>query len=148
MKTFTHATNQTDTYTISRLGKNQRLLTVSSPIHSNCYTILISYDVPVAVRYNNGWGERSMTRWSRTTESHLRDFAKGNSPAYSWFGQLEQESLDSLLQDTIGDVRLLETRDTSREAPRTNTRYVTYSDHTEQGDKNLVVAVNRRPRYR
>lgn len=128
-------------YTVRRLGKNVRLVTVPG------VEILISYEVPVALQIQSpdvahpGQYVRTNVRWSRSTENQLSKWIL-RTPV-----TVHQSQLDELLTDITGDYRLRETRNTCYERPRANTNRVLYDAHTLPGERHLVVQVYRR-RYR
>lgn len=147
-------------YTVKRIGPNNREVRPTQEgvnvtgLHSTL-VILISYDTPVAFRVE-GRPYRTQTRWSRSTEAQIdrwirddwqaRQRAAGSSLPYPVPVHTPQYHLDTLLIGLTGDNRLTETRDTSGEAPRINTRGVNYDEHTQPGDKHLVVEPRRRYR--
>lgn len=107
-------------------------------------TLLISYETPVAVMNAEGRVCRSATRFSRSTESHISKFASGHPSGGAWC----QENLDCALAELIGDTRLRGRSVAGKLGRTVNTERIDYDAHTEPGDRNLVVPVERRARYR
>lgn len=117
---------------IKRIGCNE------FEVQYNGVTVLVSYETPVAVLSPHGRVCRSATRFSRSTERHIRDFSAGRESGGTWL----QENLDQLLFALIGDTRL---RGKAQAGSRVkNTEGIDYDAHTEQGDRNLVIPPHRR----
>lgn len=98
-------------------------------------TVLVSYETPVAVMNAEGRVSRSKTRFSRSTEAHIRDFQRGHALGGEWL----QENLDRALYELTGDTRLRGRAAAGRVGTLVSTEGIDYDDHTEAGDRNLVV---------
>lgn len=123
-------------HTVKRLGGN--LFEVVGAGEYAGTVVLVSYSTPVAYKttmQDETVCERTSTRFSRSTETHLNRWAR-----YS--GTVDQAEMDRLLRDMTGDARLNLPTSASREGREQNTRGV--RGHTEPGDANLVVPVYRR----
>lgn len=122
-------------YTTKRLGPNE----VEITNEDQTLTILVSYETPVAYRNAHGQVVRTKTRFSRSTEKHIRDF---QNQANSGLGECLQEHLDQVMLETTGNTRL---KGASVSKPYRTTN-LDYDSYTEQGDKNLAFPPNRRRR--
>jgi hypothetical protein len=130
------------TASIKRTGPNT--FEVSSP--DKLLTVLVSFETPVAVKNAEGRVFRTQTRWSRSTEAHIRDFQR----AANWLtgGDWLQDNIDQALVELTGDSRLRGKAAAAKLGRTVDTEggIALYDAHTEAGDANLVVAVNRRRR--
>ena len=123
--------------TIKRTGAN----TFEVSHHDGLLTVLVSYSTPVAVKNAEGRVSRTKTRWSRSTEKHIRDFQRaGTGDGGCWL----QENLDRALEELIGTSRLLEKTSAAGRLGREWTTYsFCYDEYTEPGDKNLAIPPQR-----
>lgn len=123
--------------TIKRTGGNTFEVTAEGGL----MTVLVSYETPVAVKNAEGKVARTATRFSRSTEKHIRDFERSGSGT---LGTWLQENLDQLLVELTGSTRLRGKAAAARLGRAVETFGIDYDEHTEPGDANLVVPVYRR----